>query len=449
MKRLFFSFLSIALCAFAVVSCDKENKDEENGGKKGREAGTYIPYTQQQDLIAQAISVTREKIDITPAATALRSMVARAKQPFDLSQVLVYASQDERLAEVMTLLVSYITSPEIQIDFEKFYMKAEFEVTDSLNDKGEKIAVICLDTVSYDSDCMDLDIRMDGHTYCIKLNGENASGAAVNYRTSEESKGTLIYLPKTFNLSVSYDGYPLLSLDLGLNSDMVFYILNPKDSGLQLGFQGTKLNLNAGLTLGVAEVDGKVDLDMSKGMDLYMSFKSEGKKLLALNAALDASLDGIKGSDKSSIVEWAMDPTQLRKVNGSIVYGDDDMKIVASIENPFKDQEVGQTIVMAIAGAQENPQALEQLNKCMDKLNGLVKCEVYFKGFSEPQATLKFTEINTAQSGSVTEAILGAVSVVTFDEKGEEVTLPVMEYLGDSGLLEQLSGLSRKLIAVL
>lgn len=449
MKRLFFSFLSIALCAFAAVSCEKDNKDD-NGGEKGRQAGTYLPYSQQQEIVAQTITGSLDKIDFSPVSEVVKNIYARTRQRFDLGSVLSILAQEEGLQPLVSVVAQYIVQPEIEIEFEKFYLKAAVEIQDSTRLDGEKVSVLILDSISYDNDCLDLDIKMDGHNYCIKLKGTNASGAAIDYQTYETSKNKVVYLPKTINLTASCDEKPILSLDLELNSDMTFHIINADEqSDTEFSYDGSKADLSAVLNLNGTEFDTKVAFDASKGLGVSVKCSAGNTAIAAVDAKLDASLSALNGFDKSSLIEWAMDPQQLRKLDCGLTMGNDDIKIVASVENPFKDQEFIQALLQAITATSSSDKytkLIEMLNKYVDNLNELIKCEIYFKGFNEPQARLKFTQVESVQGESLLNSLLGFASIVTFDDKGEEVTIPLMEYLGNTSLLSQINNLGVKVI---
>lgn len=177
-----------------------------------------------------------------------------------------------------------------------------------------------------------------------------------------------------------------------------------------------------------------------------------GTDFIELSGRVDATFKNFSGAGCEDMVAWATDPEQLRGINFNMSFNDDEVKLLARIENPFKDRELGMEIKSILTSESEVGVSKNRIQKMVDKMNKLLRVEIYFKGYSDPQATIRLAYFdrtlidNNIKGFDLVKWLKKHISksgavpvVVVHDEEGNEVYASVHEYFGDIDIEEALN----------
>jgi hypothetical protein len=98
-----------------------------------------------------------------------------------------------------------------------------------------------------------------------------------------------------------------------------------------------------------------------------------GTDFIELSGRVDATFKNFSGAGCEDMVAWATDPEQLRGINFNMSFNDDEVKLLARIDNPFKDRELGMEIKSILTSESEVGVSKNRIQKMVDKMNKLLR----------------------------------------------------------------------------
>ena len=449
MKRLFFSVIALALGTFAFISCDKD--DNVDDGKDGR-GNKYMTVPEQQQAITNCLDGVAEALDFTELSKAAEVISGIIGRNIGMDELALMFYENPELLEDATLIDKISTAmamfmgDTIVIDLEPLYMSADLYMTDTLKvatvrTQSEDGTVstrtdtvyytkLSLANLSYDVDCVQLNVFVDGHKITLKANAEAGEST---FRVKDDEDDKTIVLPETVKITIDMDGKALASYNGEYKSDMNIFI-----DGDNLSYQGSKLSTNGKLIVTGYELEGNYSLDLKTGMAGKLIAKYSGNALLSVDGNISAVFEGLDLNDEAEVLAWAQDPEKLKSIslNASLAGGKVEFK--GTMENPFKDEELAKILRTLMV-----PNATITKDKAelaIEKLNGIINAGFYFEGYKNAQAELKliYREAPTGgkdggngaidAAGELLDDINAYPVLVAHDEKGNEVEVSFEEY---------------------
>ena len=450
MKRLFFSVFALTLGAFTFISCnddDKINNDDNDGGR-------FLTVPEQQQAITSALDGVADAIQFTEFSNALgfvQEIMGREINPRDLIQILASpAIQEdtvfhEKLAKAMILFYQ----DTIAIDLSPLYMSADLFVSDTVlvdtvfqQSEGGAAGfyidstyhtLFVLDNIKHDVDCFQLNVFIDNHELTLKAK-VRAGESIITYKSEKTNK--TVFLPKSAEVSLTLDGKLLAAINGEYTSDMSLYVQDVKGGDDIVEFEGTQFSVSGSIKVVSYELAGGVKFDMNKGIETNLAAKYADKELLSVSAKLDAVFEGLDIQDTTAILVWAQNPEKLKSISLNASLGGGKVVMNGTLESPFKDEALATTLrSLMVPGATITE---EKAKETVEQLNAIINAGIYFEGFSQPQAKFKFVfrEIRDRNKGkSVFDKIgelfdrAGACPVfIVHDENGNEVEVMIEDY---------------------
>ena len=460
--------MALAMGAFALVSCNKDDKnDEKNGGQE-----KFLPYEQQQKIIEQSVEGLAQTIEFKDLAgsvsTILENVVKLANHEILWEWGLENACQDSLFAVKFAAIKELLNSDEIDFNLAPLYMEANITFMpnipvgivdpDSTNEGAEfdpdEVALLpIIEVVNHNSDCFKANFIVEDHVLVVTLKGSNEKDVRMAWVDTKKGETKNINLPNIIDLSITLDGKNVLSagglLDTDFNVAVTGYYDRSAENDTTFKVSevkafGQNLTLNANVAIDKYAVEASAIYGASTGLNVEAKAMIEDREALALNVNLDATLDEyINWADYTTILSWAMNPENVRSLKAKAVLGGDQIKVVASIkENPVKYQEILGPAMMFMGGGAPEADAIKTM---IDKANEIFVGEIYFKGYDKPQAKLRIvyeepTE-KTKAGSSIFSSLIDNISnsglrimVDTYDAEGNEVTISFNEYFGKINL---------------
>ena len=213
----------------------------------------------------------------------------------------------------------------------------------------------------------------------------------------------------------------------------------------KLILNGEELSLNAGVTLDKYSILAGVDYDKENGVNITAKAQMLGADILSIRAKIDATLsENLDWKNlMGSILPWLTNPDRMAR-GGQIeaVLGNDDIKLLASFD--LTDNEIVTALMALVLGQPKTQEDFDKARNMVEYLNNRIKGELYFKGYADPQAKIKFIfdpesvgEKNISKlddMDAMRENINKSgihVMVDTYDSNGYAVTVSFQEYFGD------------------
>lgn len=450
MKRLFLSVFALALGAFAFVSCNDDDKIQNDDNDGGR----YLTVAEQQRAITNALDGVADAIEFTEFSYALgfvQEMMGREINPRDLIQILASpAIQEDTVFQqkLQQALILY-TQDTIAVDLSPLYMSADLFVSDTVlvdtvfqQSEGGAAGfyidstyhtLFVLDNIKHDVDCFQLNVFIDNHELTLKAK-VRAGESIITYKSEKTNK--TVFLPKSAEVSLTLDGKLLAAINGEYTSNMSLYVEDVKDGDDIVEFEGTQFSVSGSIKVVSYELAGGVKFDMNKGIETNLAAKYADKELLSVSAKLDAVFEGLDIQDTTAILVWAQNPEKLKSISLNASLGGGKVEMKGTLDSPFKNEELATTLrSLMVPGATITE---EKAKETVEQLNGIINAGIYFEGFSQPQAKFKFVfrEIRDRNKGrSVFDKIgelfdrAGACPVfIVHDEEGNEVEVMIEDY---------------------
>ena len=458
MKRLFYSVLALTLGAFAFISCDDEEKiDNERKGDDGK----YMTVAEQQQAITGTMDGVAEAIQFTEFSNALefvQETMGREINTRDFIQILASPAiqEDSVFQQKLSQAMILFSQDTIAVDLSPLYMSADMFISDTLvidtipyQSEGGSAGfyvdstyhtLFVLDNIRHDVDFFQLNVFIDSHKLTFKAKVRSGE-SVITYKNEKTNK--TIYLPKSAEVSIALDDNVLAAINGEYTSDMSLYVEDIKDGDDIVEFEGTKFSVTGSIKVVSYEVAGGLQFDKAKGIEANMTAKYAGNELLSANAKVDAVFEGLDIENDTAILLWAQNPEMLKSISLNASLGKGKVEVKGSIENPFKDAELAATLrSLMVSGVVISK---EKSEKAIEKLNAFIDAGIYFEGYKTAQAKFKFAyrempdgakdRYNDGKEENPIDAIgelldrLGAYPVfLVHDEDGKEVEVSCEEY---------------------
>lgn len=463
MKKLFLSVFALTLGAFAFISCnddDKINNDDNDGGR-------FLTVPEQQQAITNALNGVADAIEFTEFSNALgfvQEMMGREINKRDLIQILASpAIQEDTVFQqkLQQALILY-TRDTIAIDLSPLYMSADLFVSDTVlvdtvyqQSEGGAAGfyvdstyhtLFVLDNIKHDVDHFQLNVFIDEHELVLKAK-VRAGESIITYKNEKTNK--TVYLPKSAEVSLALDGQIIAAINGEYTSNMSLYVEDVKDGDDIVELDGTQFSVSGSIKVVSYELAGALKFDLNKGIEANMAAKYADNELLSINGKLDAVFEGLDIENDTAILIWAQNPEMLKSISLNASMGGGKVEVKCTMDNPFKNQELANTLrSLMVPGVTLTE---EKAKQTIEQLNEVINAGIYFEGFKQPQAKLKFVILEEADAkqagtkGSVYEeeeeegnplkAIgelfekTGAYPVlIARDANGNEIEVPFEEY---------------------
>ena len=472
MKKLFLCMLALATGAFAFVSCDKEKDDVNDASKDRQKYENVLSYERQQDILSNSLNTVVQVIDFTSLSQTLQSIMAEfGDNTIDINDMFeAIAQQDEILGGRINAIREFLyTEEDILFDFEGLFFEANLDfvldtiqVLDGAGVFKDSVMIIpYVSDVIYESDQFKLNIGFNNkeEKAVIVLKGHNDPESRVSITNATTQQVKNITLPDTLDLSVTIGNNKVLQAKIAYETDFQVQvegtgsIIRKEVEGVKpdkfkltkLILNGEELSLNAGVTLDKYSILAGVDYDKENGVNITAKALMRGADILTIRAKVDATLSENLDwkNPMGSILPWLTNPDRMAR-GGQIeaVLGNDDIKLLASFD--LTDNEIVTALMALVLGQPKTQEDFDKARNMVEYLNNRIKGELYFKGYADPQAKIKFIfdpesvgEKNISKlddMDAMRENINNSgirVMIDTYDSNGYAVTVSFQEYFGD------------------
>ena len=464
--------LALATGAFAFVSCDKEKDDVNDASKDRQKYENVLSYERQQDILSNSLNTVVQVIDFTSLSQTLQSIMAEfGDNTIDINDMFeAIAQQDEILGGRINAIREFLyTEEDILFDFEGLFFEANLDfvldtiqVLDGAGVFKDSVMIIpYVSDVIYESDQFKLNIGFNNkeEKAVIVLKGHNDPESRVSITNATTQQVKNITLPDTLDLSVTIGNNKVLQAKIAYETDFQVQvegtgsIIRKEVEGVKpdkfkltkLILNGEELSLNAGVTLDKYSILAGVDYDKENGVNITAKALMRGADILTIRAKVDATLSENLDwkNPMGSILPWLTNPDRMAR-GGQIeaVLGNDDIKLLASFD--LTDNEIVTALMALVLGQPKTQEDFDKARNMVEYLNNRIKGELYFKGYADPQAKIKFIfdpesvgEKNISKlddMDAMRENINNSgirVMIDTYDSNGYAVTVSFQEYFGD------------------
>ena len=495
MRKLFFGAMALVMGTFIFVSCEDSEKIDD---VKGREKGTYVSMTEQQQLFSQAFIDAGNAVEFTGLAQSVGTIVGELgvknadwiggfeammadsvladriitvslgydwKELFnqiksdsvmwseikdlqseeDLSGALDSMMEDS----VWALRIMDLKDKIAEIDLSTLYFGVELEM---VQDPLDTVVNVVLKRADYNTDRFKVDIKtLSGKkiSASFRIASDKENTASVGISTDEDEFD--FCLPTLVDFSLTVDGQNVLGCYADLNTDFAVNAAiteTPEgaDSLASLNIDGTKLSMNGKLAVGDCTYECNVGYDaQSSVLGIGAKMMSGRKEIMSAKASLNVILyPGMDFADKFSLGIWAMG--YVNDLDASASLNSDQIVMKAKYEgNPLPR-------ILEIFGADDSkmPAIIDSLNKYLD-------FGIYFKGYEEPQAKVVFAyekpdkKADMSGETDMVNKIIGGIvnsgmyiAVNTYDDKGVDITVPAAKYFAGINVEEFSESMEQK-----
>lgn len=434
MKKLFFSVMALTIGAFAFVSCDKDDKKEEN--RKEEENVKYLTLAEQQDIIGNLSQQLADKIDFTQIQEAIAMLAPLKDLPFD---EIAEAAEKDR---VMNQIINRFEEMEdidgnIVVDFSKltYRFKLNFVPT------GDGDVVPQFELITPNHDCFQIDMDYEGHALSVWLKGEG-NMTTVKYFDAEESHS--ISVPKNIFLGLDCDGSNLFGAALEIDTDLK---ITYHEAASSLGEDEDNSfysidcgRLNLAITLNAAQyaLDAAVQYMPESGIKVTAGLSDIVSKseILKVDAGLDGTLKKEMNIEESDLMAWMMNSKTCRKLWADVSLLAGEMTLKMTLDNPIDGIPAQDRMeyMRYLESGEKMPKEVSQ--RLRDQFMTYFDNGIYFKGYEKAQSKVVF---KANQSNSVD------VSIVSCDPKSEE-SMTWMEFLLTDKVNESLTVIIQKVL---
>ena len=437
MKKFLFGLAALTIGAFAFISCDKNNDDLNNDEKKVNDP--VLSYTQQQEILGQAVGSALKAANITELYKTIVGFRSEIGDSIDWN-ALIYAlsSQNQELGYKINMLMSLLRLDGEYRDLSDMYFEAGVSFQEYEGALMPKIEYF-----KSESDMFRLDVFVNNDTISLDI---MAHMDEVPRLFRLENGDTLkVNIPDFLEIELSKNSTPIVSLNADYtDSDFkVEYV--EKDKKLSsLKIDGEKVNLTGKLFFGALTVDVQGNYTKDKGLSLKAVGNFGKNEALSVKANIYGTVrNSVDWVNYLSLMGWAIDSTAFKGVDlEASIYGGK-VKMVTTLENPLKYPEIQSFLAGLISGQ------LKQtvIDNAINKINEIFKGEMYFEGFSKPQAWIRCEQApNTTVANLVSVNIFGnfedmikqikqnldntgiRLVIDTYDAQGNVITVKVKDY---------------------
>lgn len=481
MKRLFFSVFALTLGAFTFISCDdddKINNDDKDGGK-------FMTVQEQQTAISNALNGLADAVEFTEFSNVLEVVSGISEREIGIRELIGILSSPEVLEDTifqnkLTQALIIFTSDSLVLDLSPLYMAADLYVTDSvridttrtIGEGGSAgfsvdttyLTILTLKNLKYDVDCVQLNVYVDDHVIGLKAKVK-AGESFVKFKTAKETK--TIVLPESAEISIDLDGKNLFKVGGEYKSDCSMVLEQDADGKIQVDFDGTKFSVKGNIEVLGYQFDGSCNFDIKSGVDGKITAKYSGTELLSIDGKINASFESVDLTDSVKVLAWLQNPEELKSVSLNASLGGGKVEFKSNLDNPFKDDELAKILRGLMIS--DDPITAEQEAKLDERINEVFTAGFYFEDYKEAQAKVKFVynkreDKSTVKSGNslpddedsdelltiISELFDGVgtdIVLVVHDDEGNEVEMPFMEYFGGIDVEKFINTLEEKFMS--
>ena len=481
MKRLL--YLSALLCAFVFVSC----QDDKNEGvdEWTRKSGTFLSMENQISAFDAAFIEAARSVDFSGLGQAVATMVQSfAADTIDIISAIQTIKSDELAAakimaisggvnweeEFKEMLGSYKAdsldedgilnsifkySSSYASELDNIFLGLDIEMVDSLIGDTLLLKKAVVKEIIHDIDHYAINVSSSGHNFLfgLKFVSDDTERIVVSSESASDTVFSVCF-PSMLNVWLNVDGENAFSFQGNLSTDFVangkLLTDNDRDSITTITLNGSYLNVGCNGALGSTACRVGVNYSNDDGIAVKASLLSGNTEIFTANVGVEAALTpGVNWKNPIMIGLWAL--SAINSVNVDAAMGGDMIKVVGGFDqNPA-------AAILRVVGTT----SAEEMGGIIDSLNTHFTCDIFFKGYDEAQAKLRFayeapeTQMNNNEDGSIidmiTQAILNSgiyVVVETFDSKGNDITVPAKEYFTKIDMRAFKEEMSRKFNSV-
>ena len=461
MKRFFIGVIALVASAFAFLSCEGEGFSSTSGGDKGKTDEKYLTVQDQQDIISNSMTEVAESFNFTNLSNVIQTIAGITDRNIGMQQFeeMIESNPDlatdrdvlQRMAMIDALFGGKADT--LAFDLRALYMYAKIRVVDSIADN--KIVSSKLELERYELNYEGFQLSfLVGDDEISFAAWANAGESIIRVTNDKKSNDKIVFLPSTTRLVVQVNNAVLFDLNSDYSSDINIFV--NKDS---LILEGNKLSIKNDFNIIGYRLVNNFDLDMSKSINTSLKVVNSKGNVFLINGWLKGSFEeGLNLMDSIQMMAWMMNPEKFEsvRVNASVL--NNAIQLKGTLQNPFKDTELAGGLVELKAGATWKKDKAE---KMIAKLNDLLKVELYFEGYDNPQATLKlvydpdkqkpfkgFELTGVEKADAYINAFAGLIAksgaypvwVVRGDD-GKETTIPVDDYFDNTNIKDVKAGL--------
>lgn len=397
MKKHLFSMLAMAICAVALVSC---NKDDDN--RPEEESNAYLTLEQQQTLLTQAIGQFADAVDfsgIQPAYDFFISLHEGRYQVLD-ENIIMSLMQDSSFFKNFSEFCEQLDNDSVMMpDVSKLYFKAEFSSKDSVADDTLNFIVPRLDKLTPNNGCAQLIMNVHEHSIELKLAGSGeTTSVEINTNVTDESGTPLgqeevVYIfPNQVKVSVLFDGQTLVDLDVILDTDLKVkadvVVDNYGDESKDLSFLLTKFDLGLNGQVADMKFNASANYDGENGIKAVLKSKMDNIELIDATFTLDAAMKEVLADPSSGTLSaWALNYEKLRSIGTRLSLMDKTVTFDGQIRNPMENSKMT-SLIAELMSADSITEELSM--KIIENIAPYITADCYFKGYRNPQASLAF-----------------------------------------------------------
>lgn len=495
MRKLFFGAMALVMGSFIFVSCEDSEKIDD---VKGREKGTYVSMTEQQQLFSQAFIDAGNAVEFTGLAQSVGTIVGELgvenadwiggfeammadsvladriitvslgydwKELFNQiksdsvmwSEIKDLPNEEDLSGALDSLIDDSVWALKImdlkdkiaEIDLSTLYFGVELEM---VKDTADTVINVVLKKADYNADRFKVDIKtLSGRTISasFKIATDKDNTARIGISSDEEKFD--FSLPTLIDFSLKVDGQNVLGYYGDLDSDFAADATLTEsseggDSLISLLIDGTKLGMHGKLAVGDCSFSGNFDYDAtSTVLGMGGKIMSGRKEIMSVNVGVNVSLyPDMDYANTIMLGIWAMSYINDFDVSASL--NEDQIIMKAKYKgNPLP-------TLMGVSGADdtEMPAIIDSLNKYLD-------FGIYFKGYEEPQAKVVFAyekpdkKADMSGETDMVNKIIGGIvnsgmyiAVNTYDDKGADITVPAAKYFAGINVEEFSESMEQK-----
>ena len=485
MKKLFFCVMSLAIGAFAFVSCDKDKeKDdltEQNGKAQERvDPSTVLTLPQQQAKFVQAAGNLGQQMEFTDMAQAVGFVLKQFKYDVEWEDAMDAAcEQDAKLKMKLDAVKKMLRlSGDVSVDFDDMYFEADIAFKDSvITDSSEykyykswydeseltpkilaeldtllsfdTISVPVLLNINHDADQFKLTLHAtDGKNISFCLRGHSDSESRIAVTDTKKNETSNVTLPDSLNISLTLDENPLLCLNVGYATNFKVDLKGAADENDKVKFSsvmftGNELSLDADASLDKYSLKAKANYDDNNGLNVDFAAGISNTEAVSGNIHLRGKFNNdLNWAEISNLLVWASNVEYFQGLDCNVNIFSDEIKLHASLENPLVNGSVVQLFAQ-LASASETTKipADTTMVRLVNEFNNIFKGEIYFKDYAEPQARVKLVydpapltkaPVSISEIGkkfvSNFERFGLKIGIETYDKDGVKVFVSFKEY---------------------
>ena len=485
MRRLFICLiaLSIGVCTF--TSCtDKEKDDLKDSGKGGREKvdpASVLTISQQQAVFSQTLSGLGNRLEFTNIAQAVTTVLTdrgyhlkwetamdslRAQNP-------VLEAKLDALKNILdrdSLYKKVLKRDSIYVDFEKLYFEAEIAFRDTvdstryfryisshyngvdlntleayqreeLNKKIDSLMIPVILDFQNGTDQLKIKVNTgDGNYITLYLKGQNDTESRLSVTVNDNS--CPVALPSILDFSLSLNEEKLISVNADYTTDFKVEVKGTKtneDDDFKLSyltFDGSDLSLKAGVSLDIYSVKAKASYDDDKGLNVDFAANISNEEAVSGNINIRGKVDNsCNWADPANILAWAGNPEFFKGVDCNVNVFKDQIRMKVNIDNPLVNGAFMQLFAIL---SQSEPMAVADttMARLVNDVNKILKAELYFKGYDQPQAIVKLA-YEPPTKGSDFSSIISTIKdnvIANFDKLGLKIGIETYDDEGYKNL---------------